>query len=280
MFSKIGIVGVGLIGGSFALAMRKAGFNGTMLGVSSPPTIEAAKRCGVIEDGVTLERAVAECDLLYLAQPIVRIVAVLEKLGTTPLKQGILITDAGSTKRTIVRTAERSLPPNVFVGGHPMAGKETRGPENADPDLFIDRTYFLTPLKKTANYDEFVTWVERIGSKPVEVDPDTHDRMVSLTSHLAQLASTALAVTVDAELGPEQARIGSGSGLRDMTRLALSDWEIWSDIVTTNTEQIDNALRCYIERLQSMRTSLTSGTLGPSFGVGEKFAKSLRYTPK
>ncbi|MCC6588738.1 MAG: prephenate dehydrogenase/arogenate dehydrogenase family protein [Bryobacterales bacterium] len=280
MFSKIGIVGVGLIGSSFALALRKAGFDGSVLGVSSPPTIEAAIRCGVIEEGVTLERAAAECDLLYLAQPIVRIVAVLEKLGTTLLKKGILITDAGSTKRTIVRTAGRVLPPDVFVGGHPMAGKETRGPENADPDLFIDRTYFLTPSEKTANYEELVSWVRKIGSNPIEVDADAHDRMVSLTSHLAQLASTALAVTVDTELGPDQARIASGSGLRDMTRLALSDWEIWADIVATNTEQIDIALKSYIEQLQSIRTRLTSGTLQPAFGVGEKFAKSLRYTPK
>ena len=159
MFSKIGIVGAGLIGGSFALAMRKAGFGGSVLGVSSPATIEVAKRCGVIDEGVTLECAVAECGLLYLAQPIGRIIETIGRLGALPLKPGLLVTDAGSTKRQIVSAGERALPAGVFVGGHPMAGKESRGPENADADLFVGRTYFLTPRRKTAGYEELTGWV-------------------------------------------------------------------------------------------------------------------------
>src|SRR5260221_13984256 len=126
----VAIAGVGLIGGSFALALRKAGFGGRILGVSSERTIVEALRLGVIDEGVTLERAESEADLIYLAQPILQILDVLTRLKPKP---GALVTDAGSTKARITAVAESHLKDCQFVGGHPMAGKETRGVAAADP---------------------------------------------------------------------------------------------------------------------------------------------------
>ncbi|MBL8290838.1 MAG: prephenate dehydrogenase/arogenate dehydrogenase family protein [Bryobacterales bacterium] len=276
MYEKVAIVGVGLIGGSFALAMRKAGYRGAIWGVSSPPTVQAALEHGIIDDAVTLERAATEADLIYLAQPILRIICVLEDLRVLSLRKNTLVTDAGSTKVTILETAARCLPPETFLGGHPMAGKETRGPENAEADLFVDRTYFLTGDCAPQLREEFVSWVEKIGAIPVNIGADTHDTVVSLTSHLPQMLSTVLGATVSRNLPEDQAKAGAGRGLMDMTRLAMSGYDIWEEIVATNTQAIDTALSLYIAELQSLRTGLTSGALAPTFELGRKFAKSLR----
>src|SRR5262249_16379978 len=134
--NTVTIVGVGLIGGSFALALRKAGFAGRILGVSSAQTIEKAVRKGVIDEGVLLEQAVPQSDLIYLAQPIGRILDALP-LVTQLAKPLCLVTDAGSTKEVIVTRAENLFRENgaVFLGGHPMAGKAERGVEAAEADL-------------------------------------------------------------------------------------------------------------------------------------------------
>lgn len=276
MFETIAIAGVGLIGGSFALAMRKAGYRGAIWGVSSPATVQAALDLRIIDKAVTLEEAAAEADLIYLAQPILRIIRVLEHLRVLTLKKNALVTDAGSTKVTILQTAARCLPPGAFLGGHPMAGKETRGPENAEADLFVDRTYFLTGNCDSGPGEEFRSWVEKIGGVPVNIDAETHDKVVSLTSHLPQLLSTALGATVGHHLPMEQARVGAGRGLMDMTRLALSGYDIWEEIVATNTQAIDMALSLYISELQKIRDGLTTGGLAPPFELGRNFAKSLR----
>ena len=156
------IVGVGLIGGSFALALRKAGFGGRIIGVSSPKTVEAARKRGAIDEAASLEKAVPWADLVYLAQPISRIVSTIEDIEPL-LREGALVTDAGSTKAEIVAQAGRFIKKAQFLGGHPMAGKEKRGVEEADPDLFAGRTYVLTPegpqdLETPAAAD-FVEWI-------------------------------------------------------------------------------------------------------------------------
>jgi len=276
MFETVAIVGVGLIGGSFALAIRKAGYRGAIWGVSSPATVEAALELGIIDEGVTLERAAATADLIYLAQPILRIIRVLEDLRVLSLKENLLVTDAGSTKVTITHAAVRCLPPGAFLGGHPMAGKETRGPENAEADLFVGRTYFLTGTCDSGPREEFRSWVEKIGGVPVNIDAETHDRVVSLTSHLPQLLSTALGATVGRHLPAEDARAGAGRGLMDMTRLALSGYDIWEEIVATNTQAIEQALSLYIDELHKIRTGLTNGGLAPAFELGRNFANTLR----
>ena len=161
----VAIVGVGLIGSSFGLALRKAGFTGEILGVSSKPALEAAKESGAISAETTLAVAARQADLIYLSQPVDRILKTLERLG--PLIKGqCLVTDAGSTKASIVAKAAACLPPGTFLGGHPMAGKETSGAAAGDAGLFKDRLYLLTPLAETDNpiIPRFKEWLARIGA--------------------------------------------------------------------------------------------------------------------
>src|ERR1700685_3499971 len=140
---NVGIIGVGLIGGSFGLALRKAEFTGAILGVSSARSIDQAVERGAIDRGATLEEAAGACDLLFLSQPISGILETLRKLD--PLgRPDTLVTDAGSTKQAIVDEAKRSLRRCAFLGGHPMAGRELRGVAAADADLFRGRIWVLT----------------------------------------------------------------------------------------------------------------------------------------
>jgi prephenate dehydrogenase len=273
----IAIVGVGLIGGSLGLALRKAGFSGRILGVSSERTVAAAVARGAIDEGVTLEAAAARADLVYLAQPISGIIDSLDRLA--PLAgPGMLVTDAGSTKSAIVRKASEALSKCQFLGGHPMAGKESRGVESADADLFQGRTYVLTPGSaselETPPARTLVSWINRIGSTLVTMSPEEHDTTVAFTSHLPQIASTALA-SVLATLRDEQLPV-AGQGVVDMTRLALSSFEIWYDILSTNRDAVDHALAVYIDKLTEMRNTLHTQQLGNNFKVAAGAAIKLR----
>jgi prephenate dehydrogenase len=275
----VAIVGVGLIGGSFGLALKKAGFHGEILGVSSETAIADALQRGAIDRGLPLADAAREACLIYLAQPIGRIMDTLRHVDDLA-KEGALITDAGSTKSAIVSLARQVIRRCQFLGGHPMAGKEKRGASEADADLFTGRTYVLTPTReddlRTLRAVEFVQWIERIGAKPLVMGPDQHDLVVSFTSHLPQLASTALAATVAENLeSPEDLEV-AGPGLTDSTRLAKSAYEIWRDILATNTDSIDRALAAYIAKLEYMRENLRTRQMQEQFAAGAALAARLR----
>lgn len=242
----IAIFGTGLIGASFGLALKASGFSGHILGVSSPGAVRDALARGAIDAAATLDDAVAAADLVYLAQPIGRIIETLVTAGPH-FRAGCLVTDAGSTKVEITAAARRHVHNAQFLGGHPLAGKEKRGALEAEAGLFRGRTYVLTGEPSA----EFLRWLKAIGAVPVVMTPEEHDRIVAITSHLPQLISTALA----AEAGSADMRI-SGPGLADMLRLSGSAWEIWEDILRTNTGPIAAALDCYISRLQRIRASL------------------------
>ena len=278
------IVGVGLIGGSFGLALRAAGFKGRILGVSSPRTIAAALGKGAIERGAPLEEALPESDLIYLAQPISRILELLPEVRKLAPPRA-LVTDAGSTKGEIVDNAAALFGDGPwFVGGHPMAGNEQRGVERADANLFRDATYVLTPSVLTASdsrlpdepvVKEFAAWIEKIGAKPVVLPAHVHDRVVAWTSHLPQLLSTALASALVDELpGDEHLEI-AGPGLRDMTRLAESPHEIWKDILATNTSNVEQALTAYIDKLERFREKLNRDGLAKEFEAARKARQRL-----
>jgi prephenate dehydrogenase len=275
----VAIAGVGLIGGSFALALRKAGFTGTILGVSSPATVESALRLGVIDGGAGLDEALARADLVYLAQPIGRILDLLPQIGELA-RPGTLVTDAGSTKSEIVSLAGRSIRRTQFLGGHPMAGKEARGVEAADSSLFEGRTYILTPRDPsemdTPAANEFAEWLARIGARALYTSPERHDELVALTSHLPQLAATGLAALLGERLNNADDRMAVGPGLVDTTRLALSSYEIWRDILATNHKRIDAALAAYIEALNSLRSGLDTGDLESAFRAGALFREQIR----
>ncbi|MEO8130281.1 MAG: prephenate dehydrogenase/arogenate dehydrogenase family protein, partial [Bryobacteraceae bacterium] len=262
--NTIAIAGVGLIGGSFSLALQKAGFQGRILGISSPPTIEAAMKAGVIHAGVTLEQACAEADFFYLAQPILAIMRTIDAIADM-VRPDCLVTDAGSTKSEIVTYAAARLTRCQFLGGHPMAGKTSRGVAVADADLFQSRPYVLTPTEKdhleTPSAIHLISWLQKIGAVPIVLSPDEHDRTVALTSHLPQLASSALAATLAGMLeGDQQLRV-AGPGLSDTTRLAQSSFEIWEDILATNSEAIALAMDTYIDKLLFFRQNLTNPIL-------------------
>ncbi len=275
----VAIVGVGLIGGSFALALKKAGFSGRILGVSSPRTVESALRLGVIDEALPLDVAIPQADLVYLAQPIVRILQTIGMLDPIA-KPGSLVTDAGSTKAMIADLAGRAIHHAQFLGGHPMAGKEMRGVEQATADLFHGRTYVLAPSNpaelETPGAANFNEWIRRIGALPVVFTPAEHDRIVAHTSHLPQLASTALAATVASRVEAAKSFDAAGPGLADTTRLALSSYDIWRDILGTNSEEIDKALAAYIERLEALRSSLVSERTRDEFTAAAEFAAKLR----
>lgn len=275
----VAIVGVGLIGGSFALALKKAGFPGRILGVSSPATVEEALSLGVIDQAVSLDEAVGRADLIYLAQPIGKIISTLSELQNR-LPPGCLVTDAGSTKAVIVHHANATVTASQFLGGHPMAGKESRGVSSADADLFGGRTYVLTPssseiLSGHPVAGSFLHWLTQIGANLVMLTPQEHDRTVAFTSHLPQLLSSALAGTLNEHLNSENLHI-AGSGLVDTTRLALSSYDIWHDILATNRADIDHALGVYIDKLTFFRQNLTTPQLRDEFCAAAETAKKLR----
>jgi prephenate dehydrogenase len=263
----VSIVGVGLIGGSFALALRQAGFAGRIIGVSSPETVRAALERGVIDEALPLDQASAQSDLIYLAQPIERILTTLDVVDQW-VRPGTLITDAGSTKAAIVQRAAEAIRRGRFIGGHPMAGKESRGVQEADAGLFRGRPYVLT-----SSNDVIESWIERIGARLVILDAQEHDRLVALTSHLPQLISTALGASLAAE--PQAGQVAGPAAL-DLTRLALSPYDIWRDIFATNSGAIDAALEAFIGKLEELRKLLRDPAIEREFERAASAARALR----
>jgi prephenate dehydrogenase len=276
---SVAIVGTGLIGASFGLALRKAGFDGPIAGVSSERAIADALAIGAIDRSATLAEAAAQADLVFLAQPIGRILDTIRRLDPL-VRPDAIVTDAGSTKCEIADLALQQIRRCQFLGGHPMAGKEKRGAAAADADLFQGATWVLTPEDPAELHTDaaigLVHWLKQIGAKPVAMNPEEHDRVVALTSHLAQLASTALASTVAEQIDPPERLAVAGPGLKDMTRLALSAYDLWRDILATNSEPIDRALAGYIQKLEHMRENLRTRQLQEEFERGAILAGRLR----
>ena len=277
--NSVAIVGTGLIGASFGLALRRAGFIGPILGVSSERALADAVAVGAIDRGVTLAEAAGQAELVFLSQSIGRILDTLRHLDPL-LRPGALVTDAGSTKNEIVDHARQFIRRGQFLGGHPMAGKELRGAAAAEAGLFQGCTWVLTPDEpselETPAARAFLDWLDRIGARLVALDCDEHDRVVAFTSHLAQLASTALASSVGENLSEERHLRVAGPGLRGMTRLALSSYDLWRDILATNTEHIDRALSRYVQKMEYIRDNLRTRQLQNEFAHGADLAARLR----
>jgi len=273
--NTVAIVGVGLIGGSFGLALRATGFVGRIIGVSSPEAVRVAIERGVIDEALPLAEATALADLIYLARPIEGILSVLDELDPY-VKPGTLITDAGSTKAAICARAQERIRRGRFVGGHPMAGKEARGAAEAEASLFRGRPYVLTSA-----CPELEQLVASFGARVVRMPAEEHDVLVAFTSHLPQLISTALASTIGSE--PDAARVAGPAAL-DLTRLALSPYDIWRDIFSTNAANIDAAVAAFVLRLETLRVHLNSLPRDPKmsleFEQASASAMLLRRSPK
>ena len=272
----IAVVGVGLIGGSFALAAKRAGIASRVLGVSSPGTLEKALALGIVDEGLPLEEAVPQADLVFLSATIHSIVETIPRLSGLARRNAI-VTDAGSTKRVIVKAAE-AVDGMYFVGGHPMAGKEKGGVEEADPSLFGGRLWVLGTDHGVADarFDQLQAIVKAVGAKTVLMGADEHDAAVARTSHLPQLLSTALAASLEQSFHHE-APLLAGPGLLDATRLALSPYPVWKDILDTNRDQISAAMAEYLDEWKAQFDALSSlGDLEEQFARAAAFAKRLR----
>ncbi|MGB6103600.1 MAG: prephenate dehydrogenase/arogenate dehydrogenase family protein [Pusillimonas sp.] len=238
----LAVVGVGLIGGSFAAALRAAGAVGKVLGVGrSAASLAKARDLGIIDEAATLERAGQEADLVFIATPVGATGSILA--GLKPwLSASTLITDAGSTKANVVAAARAALGDRIgqFIPGHPIAGSETTGPEAADPALYRQRTVVLTPLVENSGTDKAALtrlW-ERCGARVMSMEPDEHDAALASVSHVPHFLSSVFMWQVATAQDSDLRMALAGSGFRDFTRIAAGSPEVWRDIFLTNRPAI------------------------------------------
>ncbi len=258
-FKKVSIIGVGLIGGSFALSLRKAGFKGTISGTGrNQDNLARAKRSGIIDEfGSNPAEGVKDADLILLASPVGQFPRIAEDIRGQ-LKKGAIVTDVGSVKAEVISKLEPFMPEGVsFVGGHPIAGKECSGADAASADLFNGARYIITPSPDT-NKDalEKVTAVwKSFGSVIITMDPDEHDAIFAAVSHLPHVVAYVLINTIidlhkDKDILPQ-----GGKGLKDMTRIALSPPDLWRDICAYNKENMLKSLELFtssVAQVESM----------------------------
>jgi prephenate dehydrogenase len=259
IFSRIGIVGLGLIGGSIALAARELWPASLVVAVDNKDVLETAMRLHAIDVAADDLIVLAEVDLVILAAPVRQNLAILDQLDEY-VRQPAVVTDTGSTKRAIV-TAAASLPARfTFIGGHPLGGAAASGLEHARPDLFRGRPWLFTPASDAAGeaLEKLLAFARALGAEPRVVGVNAHDRLLAYLSHLPQLTASALMQVVGAEVGADGLAL-AGRGLVDTTRLASSPAEIWKDIAATNADEIGPALDTFIALLQELRADLTGG---------------------
>ena len=282
-FNKISIIGVGLIGGSLGLALKGKKPNFKIVGIDKQKIIEKAIARGAIDEGtVNPEEGIKEADIVIIATPVKTILDLLPKISPF-LKKGCLVTDTGSTKGQIVGRANQVLSKDVFfVGGHPMAGSEKCGIEEANPHLFRNRTYILTPDKKSnlIAIDKIFSLIKMIGANRLVLDPFEHDRIVGAVSHLPQIIAVSLINSIS-----ELALRGNntnyfraiGEGFKDMTRIASSPYKIWEDICVTNQENILKMIQEFRSYLGIIEDKLKNnpGSLKEEFQKAGKLREML-----
>jgi prephenate dehydrogenase len=249
---SVAIVGVGLIGGSIGLALRARQLADKVTGAGSrPATLETAKKLGAITHvAADLQTAVADAELVVVCAPVGHIVEQVQKLAPH-CRPGTLVTDAGSTKAEIVRALARAAVP--FIGSHPLAGNEKKGPQHATADLFAGRTVIITPTAEARREDrarlaEFWT---ALGAKVVEMPADEHDRALAATSHLPHVLAAAIAGAT-----PERYVTLTAGGWQDTTRIAAGDPALWRQIILANRANVLAALDNLSNRLADWRRAI------------------------
>lgn len=248
IFKKIAVIGTGLIGGSLALAIKKKGLAGEVVGVSrKKATLSSARKIGAIDRGSQGLEIIKGADLVILAVPVDTIIELAPRIRRV-IKPDCLVTDVGSTKERIVSALDKIFP--NYLGAHPLAGSEKRGVLNASPDIFRGSLCILTPTGKTAPaaLKKIRLFWKGIGAKVLFLKPKAHDRILAFTSHLPHIAAFCLINAI-----PPKYLSFSSTGLRDTTRIAGSDSEIWEKIITSNRSNIITALKafeCGLSRLK------------------------------
>ena len=289
---RVLILGTGLLGASTGLALRAAGFTGTITGWDKDPKqseIALARKAmhEVASDPLEAARA---SQVILLATPVYAILDWMEQLSRV-LSPDQLVTDVGSTKALITSTGNRlfNQPGRAgFIPGHPMAGKEVSGAAEADAALFRGAVWIFTTdpwisQKKEGDIApeaaslgmDWMQWIRAIGCRVVELEAGRHDELVAWVSHLPQFLSTALTALLQTELGdaPELAAVG-GRALREMTRLGSSPYSMWRDVAYTNTEAVAAAIHALEQRLAHLRENLRTPELRDEFDLANRFRKS------
>jgi prephenate dehydrogenase len=281
-FHTIAIAGLGLIGGSIALAVGERWPSIRIIGVDRPSVLAHALGSGAIERGVATIDEIGAPDLVVLAAPVRQNAELLHRLAamagdsTDPSLRTTIVTDVGGTKRDIVAVATSLGAGYPFIGGHPIGGAERGGFGFARPDLFAGRPWILTPGENTpadalAKVEEFVAG---LGARPARLRPEDHDRLMAYISHLPQLTASALMSVVGSRAGAGLKL--AGRGLVDTTRLASSPATVWKDISVNNADFIGEALDTLIVALTELRSDLQRGnTLETMFGAAERWRGEL-----
>lgn len=261
-WDRVTVIGCGLVGASFALALKRAGACGRVAGWDAAPSVlEEALRLGAIDevDEAFAADDISQSDLVYIAAPVGQIVEFL-RAGAPHVKPGACVTDAGSTKVEVCRAARAHAGKSWrFVGGHPVAGSHLRGPSHARAELFEGAPYVLTPPddgSDPAALEALTETLSLLGARVRVMPAEEHDRALARLSHLPQLVSCALAATVTEETDEVELSALAGPGYRDMTRLAASSWDIWQDIFATNSSEVADALGSLINKLADARDGL------------------------
>jgi prephenate dehydrogenase len=273
VFEQLAVIGCGLMGGSFALAVKRAGLVRRVVGYSkSPTTTERARQLGVIDlEAPSALLAVSGSDLVLLAVPVAATESTLKAIRHL-VSRDTLVMDVGSTKREVVDVARRVLQADIgsFVPCHPMTGKEVAGVEHADPDLYTGRQVILTPIERT-----LVAQLERaekvwtaLGCRVVKMSPEAHDAACAAVSHLPHLLAYALMDSIASQSQAEQFLGLAGPGFRDFTRIAASDAKIWRDILLSNRVEL-------LEQSRQLRESLARFEALVSAGDGARLEELI-----
>jgi prephenate dehydrogenase len=260
--TNVSIIGVGLIGGSIGLALRRRRFTGRIVGIGrNPETLARAKKFGCVHETTTsIAQGVASANLVVVCTPVEQIPALIAE-AAEHAPRGAIFTDAGSTKAAVVARTEALLHPRFdgllpFVGSHPIAGGEKTGPEAARADLFDRRTVVITPTASTDDHatDAVEAFWRSLRGQVIRLSPQRHDEVLARTSHLPHLVASALAAATPAEMLPLTA-----GGWSDTTRIAAGDPEMWRQILLANSVQTLKALADFERVLQDLRLAVEAG---------------------
>jgi prephenate dehydrogenase len=285
MIKQVTVIGTGLVGGSLALAFRNRGLH--VVGCDKKRVLDKAKELGAIDVGIeNPARACVGSNVVVLAANVGGIIDSIENLGPM-LPRDTLLTDVGSTKVEVLKRARAvfgKASAARFLGGHPMAGKENSGIENAEASLFSGAAWVFTPESETPSdiAHEYIMLIASLGTHVIHLSAEQHDRLVAWTSHLPQMLSTAFAALLqdEAELEEKQTAINrsqmeqvGGRPLREMTRIASSPYSMWRDIALTNSINIEKALMKLEQRLAHIRENLRTPELRSEFERAARFKK-------
>ncbi|MDP1656750.1 MAG: prephenate dehydrogenase/arogenate dehydrogenase family protein [Polaromonas sp.] len=264
MFEQLGLIGCGLMGGSFALALKRAGLVKRVVGYSkSPSTTERARQLGVIDvEAPSALLAVSGADIVLIAVPVAATEATFKAIRHLVSPQ-MLIMDVGSTKRDVIDAGRRALRDHIgsFVPAHPIAGKEVSGVEHADPDLYAGKQVILTPIERTqpTQLQQAVDVWTALGCRVQQMSPEAHDAAFASVSHLPHLLAFALMNSITSQPQGKDFLSLAGPGFRDFTRIAASDPHVWRDILISNREELLAQSKVFQRHLQALELMISNG---------------------